>query len=87
LNSEKILKERMSKEQKPKTKGGSLTNLQKECVRNLTLEQLLSLIDHETGQIRDYGFHPETNDLIYERIRQLTRPTQAPRQTTRKRMN
>lgn len=68
-------------------KGGALTDLQKECVRNLTLEQLLSLIDHETGQIIDYGFRPETNEFIYERIRQLTRPTQAPRQTTRKRMN
>ena len=67
--------------------GGSMKDLQLNCVRNLTLEDLLSIIDHETGEILLAGLHPEANELIHERIRQLTRPTEAPRQTARKRMN
>jgi len=67
--------------------GGSLKDLQLNCVRQLTLEELLSIIDHETGEILLQGLHPEANALIHERIRQLTRPTVAPRQTARKRMN
>ena len=46
--------------------GGSLKDLQLHCVRNLTLEELLSIIDHETGEIRLLGLHPEANALIHE---------------------
>jgi hypothetical protein len=53
----------------------------------LSVEELLSIIDHETGEILLQGLHPEANALIHERIRQLTRPTEAPQQTSRKRMN
>jgi len=65
------------------TIGGTL--LQKQCIKQLNLDQLLSLLDGSTGQVKPFGLHPESNELILDRIRQLTQPTSAPRVITRKR--
>ena len=62
--------------------GGTL--LQKQCINQLNIDQLLSLID-ASGQVKPFGLHPESNELILERIRQLTQPTSAPRVVSRKR--
>lgn len=60
--------------------------LQKQCVKKLNLDQLLSLIDQETGQVKALGLHPEINDLIHERIRFILNNTGAPKVTSRKRI-
>jgi hypothetical protein len=50
--------------------GGDIRKTQIDCVKNLSLEELASLFDHETGDCL-YEFHPDTHKLIVKRIKQL----------------
>ena len=41
----------------------AVTLLKKSNIKKLNLDELLSLIDQETGQVNPFGFHPESNEL------------------------
>jgi len=54
--------------------GGDIKDKQIQCVNNMSLEELNSLFDPNTGNCL-YEFHPDTHELIDRRIKQLTQPT------------
>ena len=49
---------------------GEYRKKQIHCVKNLSLEELASLFDHETGDCL-HKFHPDIHKLIVKRIKQL----------------